>query len=392
MSHFAILVSMTTASQAKIKNDLILRAANCEKVERPPVWMMRQAGRYLPEYMAIREKMSFLELCKDPKKAAEVSIQPLEIIGVDAIIMFSDILIPLEPMGAPVSFATGSPKFGDPIRSKEQVDKLIIPDVRSKCHFVYDTIHEIKNQITKDGVQEVPVLGFAGAPWTLASYLIEGGGSQHYVEIKRFMYQETDAMHMLLEKLSDTVADYLLAKAENGADMLQLFDTWASQLGQKDYQEFALPYQQKIIAKVKAKFPNIKFTLYVNGVANIFDYMIQSGADVLSVDWRANLGEIRSYVSGVSEDSFIAESAEEILNSKAFANGQISKPKVAIQGNFDPAALLGTKESVVEKTLDMLVLAGTEPGYIANLGHGILPSVPVENARAFVQTIKNFRY
>lgn len=352
------------STKTAIKNDLLLKALRCEQTDRVPVWMMRQAGRYLPEYQAIRSEFSFLDLCKNPIKAAEVSIQPYQILGVDAIIMFSDILVPLEPMGSAVSFATGSPKFAEPIRTVEQVKALRVLDtdeLAKSCSFVYDTISEIKSKIGN----EVPVLGFAGAPWTLASYMIEGGGSKEFAQIKAFSYQHPGAMHQLLQKLSDTIADYLILKVKNGADALQLFDTWASMLTQRDYQEFALPYQQKIITKIRSVYPDISITLYVNGVANILDYMVQTGANCLSVDWRVNLAEVRSFVADRN---------------------------IAIQGNLDPCKLLGTKQSVIDETKRMLELAGDEPGYIANLGHGILPMVPVENARAFIETVKNNQY
>ncbi len=346
-----------------IKNDLLLKALRCESTARPPVWMMRQAGRYLPEYMAIRSQMSFLDLCKNPKKAAEVSIQPYEILGVDAIIMFSDILVPLEPMGSAVSFDSGKPEFRSPIRTSADVaalQALSAIELEAKCSFVYETITEIKSRINN----EVPVLGFAGAPWTLASYMIEGGGSKEFAEIKKFMYLEPKAMHSLLEKLSETISNYLINKLKYGADALQLFDTWASALSQDDYREFALPYQQKIISNIRAKYPEASITLYVNGVANVLDYMIESGANCLSIDWRSNLAELREYTAG---------------------------RKLAIQGNFDPCKLLGSKQQVIDATKRMLIAAGSEPGYIANLGHGILPMVPVENARAFIETVKNFR-
>ena len=348
-------------TQATIKNDRILKALRCQATDRPPVWMMRQAGRYLPEYQAIRSQFSFLDLCKNPVKAAEVSIQPYEIFGVDAIIMFSDILVPLEPMGSAVSFATGSPKFAEPIRTVKQVEDLRVLDkdeLAKSCSFVYDTITEIKSKVN----DELPVLGFAGAPWTLASYMIEGGGSKDFAQIKAFSYQHPQAMHMLLQKLSDTIADYLILKLDRGVDAVQLFDTWGSVLTQRDYQEFAMPYQQKIISKIRSVYPDASITLYVNGVANILDYMVQTGANCLSVDWRVNLAEVRSFVDGKN---------------------------IAIQGNLDPCKLLGTKQSVIEETKRMLELAGNEPGYIANLGHGILPMVPVENARAFIETVKN---
>jgi uroporphyrinogen decarboxylase len=348
--------------QTQVKNTLLLDSLDLKTTKRRPVWMMRQAGRYLPEYMAIRKTMGFMELCKNPQKAAEVSIQPYEILGVDAIIMFSDILIPLEPMGSSVHFDNGKPEFREALSSPEQVAALKTlsqDDLKHSCHYVYETIEQIKSQIHG----EVPVLGFAGAPWTLASYMIEGGGSKEFAKIKTFMYQQPKAMHELLSKLADTIANYLIVKLQTGVSAVQLFDTWASVLSQKDYQEFALPYQQRIITAIRQQVPDAKITLYVNGVANILDYMMQSGANCLSIDWRVSLADTRAYVAG---------------------------SKLAIQGNFDPCYLLGPKDLVIRKTHEMLEAAGTEPGYIANLGHGILPSVPVENARAFIETVKSY--
>jgi uroporphyrinogen decarboxylase len=357
------------SAKTPIKNDLILKALWSEPCSRPPVWMMRQAGRYLPEYMAIRSQMSFLELCKNPKKAAEVSVQPYEILGVDAIIMFSDILVPLEPMGAGLDFDTGKPRFVNPTRTPEQISalkNLSMSEIENFCSYVYETISEIKNLVKN----EVPVLGFAGAPWTLASYMIEGGGSKEFAEIKKLMYQNPRAMHELLDKLSDVIAQYLMLKLKHGADALQLFDTWASVLTQKDYQEFALPYQQKIIAKIKQAYPHASITLYVNGVANVLDYMIASGANCLSIDWRANLQEVKEYIDSGT------------------ANG--NAPLVAVQGNFDPCALLGPESRVIDLTLEMLEGMRGKNGYIANLGHGIIPQVPVKNAKAFIDTVKSW--
>jgi uroporphyrinogen decarboxylase len=352
-----------------LENDLILKAAKSEKTARPPVWMMRQAGRYLPQYQAIRSKMSFLELCKNPDKAAEVSIQPFEILGVDAIIMFSDILIPLEPMGADLSFDTGKPEFRTPIRTAAQIEKLLVPnDIESSCGFVYETLRTIKERIGS----AVPVLGFAGAPWTLASYLIEGGGSKNFDNIKALMYREPEAMHQLLEKLSETIIEYLCVKLKHGADMLQLFDTWASVLSGDDYRQFALPYQQKIISGIKARYPEALITLYVNGVSSVIDYMVESGADVLSIDWRSNLREIREYLS-------------------SYKNSSTSR-SIAVQGNFDPCYLFGDKNFIERRTLQMLGEAGTQGGYIANLGHGILPNIDPEHAKVFINTVKNFKY
>jgi uroporphyrinogen decarboxylase len=347
--------------QSSLKNNLLLKALSREPSSRIPVWMMRQAGRYLPEYRAIRSQYSFLQLCKTPPKAAEVSLQPWQILGVDAVIMFSDILIPLEPMGVKFNFDNGGPKFTEPIDSAKQVSDLLVlnaKDIENKCHFVYETINEIKARLSN----EVPLLGFAGAPWTLASYMIEGGGSKEFAKIKAFMYNEPVAMKQLLEKLSLTISDYLLNKLRYGVDAVQLFDTWASVLSQSEYQEFALPYQQQIISRLKAAYPELPVILYVNGVSNIIDYMLISGADCLSVDWRCNLAELASYVAG----------------------------RVTLQGNLDPCILLGPKAYVIEQTRRMLDSLPRSTPYIANLGHGILPNVPVENARAFVDCVKNY--
>lgn len=345
----------------QIVNNRILKALRGEPSDRHSVWMMRQAGRYLPEYRAIRSEMSFMELCKNPSKAAEVSIQPFEILGVDAIIMFSDILVPLEPMGVSFNFDNGGPKFTNPIRSSNQVSELIALDadqVESKCAFVYQTITEIKSRIAN----AVPVLGFAGAPWTLASYMIEGGGSKDFSQIKSFMYREPLSMKDLLGKLSETVFHYLATKAKYGVDAVQLFDTWASVLSVSEYREFALPYQRQIITKLKALYPDLPITLYVNGVSHIFDDMVQSGADCLSVDWRCDLSDL-----------FVRAGS-----------------RVALQGNLDPCVLLGPKDYVIARTKSMLNSVPSDGSYIANLGHGILPEVPVENARAFIETVKGY--
>ncbi len=351
----------------QVKNTLLLDALKCKETPRPPVWMMRQAGRYLPQYQAIRSTMSFLDLCKNSQKAAEVSIQPYEILGVDGIIMFSDILVPLEPMGACVSFDSGKPEFKSPIRSQQDIEKLIeldVPSLETKCSYVFETIEEIARRTHN----EVPILGFAGAPWTLASYMIEGGGSKDFALIKRFTYQHPEAMMMLLDKLSFTIANHLIAKIKHGVHAVQLFDTWASSLSQEDYRLFALPYQQKIISQIRAVYPDISITLYINGCANVLDMMMESGANCLSIDWRMNLNDTRNYVLA--------------------AHGMAGFPKLAIQGNLDPCTLLAPKSFVIDATKYMLEMATNDPGYIANLGHGILPEVPVENALAFIQTVQ----
>ncbi len=323
----------------------------------------------MPEYQAVRAQAgSFLALCKNPKLAAEVSIQPYEILGVDAIIMFSDILVIPEAMGAPLTFDNGGPKFTSPIRTEADINKLLDlskQDLSTKCDFVFETLDLIQEQVQG----EVPVLGFAGAPWTLASYIIEGGGSKNFENIKQLMYSNPVLMHSLLAKLTRAVTEYLSIKIEHGAALVQLFDTWASVLDTDDYSKFALPYQQEIITELHRRHPATKITLYVNGVTHVFEQMIASGADILSVDWRMDLAEAFARVRGHN---------------------------ISIQGNLDPCFLLGSDELIVTKTTAMLeaARAGISPqnGYIANLGHGIIPQVPVKSAKLFIDTVKNFSY
>ncbi len=340
-----------------MKNDLLIRAALGESVERTPVWMMRQAGRYLPEYRAVRANTGFLTLCKTPELAVEVSLQPYRILGVDAVIMFSDILIPVEAMGQEVRLTEQQgPDLPDPIRSREQVDRLIVPDPVEKTGFVLEIVRTLRREL--DGA--VPLIGFAGAPWTLAAYMIEGGGSKTYGQVKRMMFAEPATFHMLLSKIADTIILYLNAQIEAGAQVIQLFDSWAGQLSPRDYAEFALPYEQKIFESLNRKaVPTI---LYINGSGTFLEQMAKCGADVLSIDWRVNLEDARARV-GVG---------------------------LTLQGNLDPCVLLSTPEVVTQKARE-LIRAGGGRRHILNLGHGILPMTPVENARAFIETGKTAR-
>jgi len=336
-----------------MKNDLLIRAAQGEPVERTPVWMMRQAGRYLPEYRAIRADTDFLTLCKTPELAVEVSLQPHRIIGVDAVIMFSDILIPVEAMGQEVKLTEQKgPELPDPIRTRAQVDKLIVPDPIEKTGFVMEIIHTLRREL--DGA--VPLIGFAGAPWTLAAYMIEGGGSRNYAQVKRMMYAEPATFHALLDKIADAIILYLNAQIEAGAQVVQLFDSWAGELSREDYERFALPYEQKIFASINRAAPAV---LFINGCGNFLERMAMSGADVLSIDWRVDLQEARSRIGA----------------------------GLTLQGNLDPCVLLSTPEIITRKARE-LVAAGGGHRHILNLGHGILPMTPVENARAFVEAAK----
>jgi uroporphyrinogen decarboxylase len=337
-----------------MKNDLLIRAARGETVERTPVWMMRQAGRYLPEYRAIRADTDFLTLCKTPDLAVEVSLQPHRILDVDAVIMFSDILIPVEAMGQEVRLTEQKgPELPNPVRTREQVDSLIVPDPIEKTGFVMEIIRTLRREL--DG--SVPLIGFAGAPWTLAAYMIEGGGSRNYAAVKRMMFTDPATFHSLLDKIADTVILYLNAQIESGAQIVQIFDSWAGELAPADYENFALPYEQKVLESLnRSGAPTI---LYINGSGTFLEKMARSGADVLSIDWRTDLKEARSRVG----------------------------ENLTLQGNLDPCVLLSTPEIITRKARE-LILAGGGRRHILNLGHGILPMTPVENARAFIQAAK----
>ena len=317
--------------------------------------MMRQAGRYLPEYRAVRANTDFLTLCKTPELAVEVSLQPYRILDVDAVIMFSDILIPVEAMGQEVQLTEQKgPELPDPIRTRAQVDALIVPDPIEKTGFVMKILRTLRSEL--DG--RVPLIGFAGAPWTLAAYMIEGGGSKNYAEVKRMMFSEPATLHALLDKIAETVILYLNAQIEAGAQIIQLFDSWAGELAPADYEQFALPYERKILDSLnRDAAPTI---LFINGSGTFLEKMAKSGADVLSIDWRTDIREARARIGD----------------------------KITLQGNLDPCVLLSTPEIVTAKARELLQ-AGGGHRHILNLGHGILPMTPVENARAFIQAGKN---
>jgi len=337
-----------------MKNDLLIRACRRQPTERTPVWMMRQAGRYMEEYRQVRAKVPFMTLCKTPELAAEVSLQPYQILGVDGVIMFSDILIPVEAMGMAVQLTEKGPELPDPIRTQEQIDKLIIPDPTEHTPYTLETIRLLRKEL--DGA--APLIGFAGAPWTLAAYMVEGGGSKNYAHIKGMANREPKMLASLLEKIADTITIYLNAQIEAGAQVVQLFDTWAGDLSPKDYERFALPYVQRIVEGLRREQAPV--ILYMNGCGDRLEKMLKSGADVLSIDWRIDLAEAKKRVGSA----------------------------VALQGNVDPCILLGPREGVEQAVRETLIKGGS--GHILNLGHGILPSTPVENAKAFVDAAKNF--
>ena len=326
-----------------------MQAARGERPERVPVWIMRQAGRYLPGYQKIRERHSFLEVAKTPELAAEVSIEPYKVLDVDAIIVFSDILIVSEAMGVPLEINDDGPRLGKLILDWNAVKALKEFDPSCETRFVGDAIRAIARNVGPD----VPVLGFAAAPWTLACYLVEGRTRGELPIIKRMMYTEPALLHALLDKIAHVTARYLKMQIDAGATAVQIFDTWAGELSARDYEDFGLCPTQKLIEELNAgKTPVI---LYAKNGAHLLRGLAHSGASVLSVDWRTDLAEARATL----------------------------RPNIALQGNVDPAILLGTEENIRSATREAIAKTNGI-GHILNLGHGILPTTPVENAKAFV--------
>jgi len=332
---------------------LLVDALERRPVPRVPVWMMRQAGRYLPEYRAIREKHDFLAMVKTPDLATEVTLQPVRVLGVDAAILFSDILIPLEAMGANLTFDP-SPRFDRPLRTKADVDGLRVPDPVDETGFVMETLRAVRRALPP----EVALVGFGGAPWTLASYLVEGETSRQFAHVKEMMFAEPELFRELLRKITDTLILHLNAQADAGAEVIQIFDSWAGALAPEDYEAFALPETRRLVGGLRRSA--VPVILYVNGSGPLFDLMARSRAHALSIDWRTDL---------------------------ASARGQCGAA-MAIQGNLDPAVLLGPAPLVETRVAGVLERAGEAPGYVFNLGHGMLPATPVASARLVVDTVK----
>ena len=333
-------------------NDLFLRACRGETTERRPVWMMRQAGRYLPEYRAVREKADFLTLCKTPELAAEVTIQPVRIVGVDAAILFADILLPLEAMGAELVFAKGDgPTFPHPVRTRQDIERLHVPEVEESLGYVFDALRLVRRELAG----QVPVIGFGGTPWTLAAYLVEGGGSKDWSHLLAWSYEDPAGLALLLDRIADTSIAYLRGQIAAGAQALQLFDTWGGILDLARWRALALPPLQKIVEALRGTVPLI---YYVNGGSHLLEGMRELPVDVLSVDWRLPLSRVRA-----------------ILGDRV------------LQGNFDPAALLAPIPEIERRVAGVLA-EGRGGGHIVNLGHGILPMTPVDHARAFVDAAK----
>jgi uroporphyrinogen decarboxylase len=318
---------------------------------------MRQAGRYLPEYQAVRSNIDFLTLCKNPKLAAEVTLQPVNILGVDAAILFSDILIPVEAMGMRLEFSDKEgPVLSEPIRSKTAVERLIIPDVEEDLPFVFETIKILRKELE----HKVPLIGFSGAPFTLATYMIEGGTSKNFLNTKKMMFQSAPVFHYLIEKLTDTIISYLSAQIKAGAQAVQLFDTWAGMLAPMDYKKFVFPYVKKAISELKKE--GVPVIYFVNDCAGLLGEIKKSGADVIGIDWRIDMSD---------------------------AIKKLGK-KIVVQGNLDPCALFLPKEKIEDRVKDMLWKGEAAKGHIFNLGHGVLPQTPVENVIALVEAVHTY--
>jgi uroporphyrinogen decarboxylase len=341
---------MTFQASTLTRKELFLRACCCEPVPRLPVWMMRQAGRYLPEYREIRAKHSFLEVCKTPDLALEVSVQPFRLLGVDAIIIFSDILIPAEAMGLRLELDDKGPNLPEPVRCAADVKKLRIFDPERETGFLMEALR----RAVKYAGPDVPVLGFAASPWTLACYMVEGRTKEGFPSVKNFLYSQTTVFRELLHRIAQATILYLKGQIAAGVAAVQLFDTWCGELNLHDYTEFVLPVVQEVISGLGNVVPVIYYT---KASHHLLPSIVKAGAKVLSVDWRVSLSELRA----------------------------LAGPHVAIQGNLDPAILCGPQEKIRKSTLDISAeLAGH--GHILNLGHGILPHTPVENAQFFIHT------
>jgi uroporphyrinogen decarboxylase len=335
---------------------LFLRACRRQPVSRTPIWMMRQAGRYLPAYRATRAKAgSFLTLCRTPELACEVTLQPVDEYGFDAAILFSDILITLPPMGVDVAFPEAGPKIGEPVRTSADIARLGVPDPNDQLPYVMAAIRAIKTGLAG----RVPLIGFAGAPLTMMTYAVEGGGSKDYAKTKAMLYGAPADAHALLDKLARTCAVYLEAQVEAGVDCVQIFDSWGGIVSPGDFREYPLRYAKQVIAELRTRCPNTPIIYFVNGCAPYLDDYASSGADCLGVDWRVGIDEVRRRVGD----------------------------GVALQGNLDPGALFASPAEIRARVADVLARAGTR-GHIFNLGHGVLPETNPEHVRAMVTAVR----
>lgn len=336
-----------------MENERFIKACRRENVDRTPVWIMRQAGRYMKEYRELRRKVDFLTLCKTPELAMEASMLPVKMLNVDAAILFSDILIPVEAMGMDLKFNEQGPILSPPIQTLSQVQSLSVPVMEEKVFFVADAIRLIQKSL--EG--RLPLLGFSGSPYTLATYMVEGQTSTHFYKIKKLLFSDPDLLHALLRKLTETITGYLKLQIRAGVQAVQLFDTWAGTLSPEAYQEFALPYTSRIVQSLRND--GVPIILYVNGCGSLLELMADSGVDVVSIDWRVDLKNAKDRIGH----------------------------RVCLQGNLDPCTLYGTPTLIRKEVKQTLQKFGSGNGHIFNLGHGILPDTPVESAKVLVDAV-----
>jgi uroporphyrinogen decarboxylase len=340
-----------TVITPELRASRFMKTAYNEPTDTAPVWIMRQAGRYLPEYMEVRNKVTFIELCKTPELAAQVTLDAQRILGVDAAILFADLLPILEPMGMDLEYQKGEgPVIHNPIQSASEVDRLKRLEDLSTLHFVFDTVKLVRKELPAD----IPLLGFAGAPFTLASYAIEGGGSRNYLNTKRIMYNDPGAWHALMETLTSSLIGYLNAQIKAGVQAVQVFDSWAGCLSPSDYREFVLPHTKTVIDGV-TDAPVINF---LTGNPALLPIMAEAGGQIVGLDWRVDMADARTMLG----------------------------PDRAVQGNMDPVSLLADLDTLKARAKAVLDAAGTT-GHIFNLGHGVFPEVPPENAKALVEIV-----
>lgn len=340
-----------------LQNDLFIKAALSQQTERPPVWMMRQAGRFMPEYWEIKNKYSFLEMCKTPEIAADVTMLPVDLLGIDAAILFSDILVTAEAMGGDLSFEQGvGPRFSNPVRSFIDAEKLSV-DCLDKLQYVADAIKVIQERLNG----RIPLIGFAGAPFTILSYLVEGASSKDFKLTKLMLNNEPELAHLILQKIADLTIAYLNMQIDAGVNAVQLFDSWASALSWNDYHTFSHKYNKYIIDNLKRTVPVISFA---KGASVFAPVMAETKPDVISVDWNADLLNIK----------------------KSLPAG------MAVQGNLDPFIMYANKPVIKTKIHELFERMRGENGFICNLGHGIMPDMPFDHVKYAVEVIKEFRY
>ena len=372
------LVNKPKPKFAPLVNDRLLRALRFEPVDTTPVWMMRQAGRYLPEYKATRaEAGDFLSLCKDTARATEVTLQPLRRFNLDAAILFSDILTIPDAMGLGLYFEPGEgPKFKYTVRKQSDLEQLPVLDVNDSLDYVMRAVTSIRKELNG----KVPLFGFSGSPWTLATYMIEGGSSKDYRHTKGLLYSKPEFLHQLLDKLAVAVTDYLDAQIVAGAQVVQIFDSWGGALGHRQFVEFSHAYNKRIVAELKQRHPEVPVVLFTKGGGLWLDVQADSAADALGLDWTMPLDRARQVLT--EQQRNLTKKYKKLQGSKA------------LQGNLDPATLYGSPESIrqaVKLMLDDAYATGDKTGYVANLGHGITQWVNPDNAKVFVDAVHEYR-